>query len=325
MTSIGHAETGVIRWTVPGHARVLLRTPVNGVREIDAVLPRKVVVPGDEDSPVAVGDRVQVEWAREGPIVVSIERRSTTLVRRASGKRPARQVLCANADTLVCVMAAAEPEPRWGMLDRYLVIAGLCGLEPLIVLSKSDLAGPGVTDALERYTALGYATARVCARSGAGLEALRSRLSGPGRSSVIVGKSGVGKSTLLNALVPGASQVVGEVGATTSKGRHTTTLAVLFELPNIAGGDGPGSFLIDTPGVREIAPWGLDPSDVASGFVEIAAAAAEGCRFAGSCTHAHEGGCAVRDAVERGRIHPERYESYLRLREAAALDDAQRR
>lgn len=319
MSGIG----GVIRWTVPGHARVRFDDSA-GVpeRELDAVLPRKVGVPGDADSPAAVGDRVSVEWAREGPVVASIERRSSTLCRRASGRRPARQVICANADTLVCVMAAADPEPRWGMLDRYLVIADLCGLTPLVVLSKSDLAGPEVLDALERYRRLGYACRGVCVRSGQGVEALRAELLP--RRAVIVGKSGVGKSTLLNALVPGASQVVGEVGKTTSKGKHTTTLAVLFPLE--AGLGGAGGHIIDTPGVREIAPWGLDPHAVQHHFPEIAAAVDSGadgghaCRFAGSCTHAHETGCAVRDAVERGAVHPERYESYLRLREAAEQD-----
>ncbi|MFM9957112.1 MAG: ribosome small subunit-dependent GTPase A [Phycisphaerales bacterium] len=332
----------MIRWTVPGHARVLLdpagESAGLALREVDAVLPRKVSVPGDEESPKAVGDRVNVEWAREGPVVVSVERRHSTLCRRASGKRPARQVICANADTMVCVMAAADPEPRWGMLDRYLVIAELCGLKPMVVLSKSDLAPPDVLEAIERYRTLGYACETVCVRDHAdgGVERLRARLTG--HSSVIVGKSGVGKSTLLNALVPGASQVVGDVGKTTSKGRHTTTLAVLFEMagadargaPATAPSDSaptPPSLIIDTPGVREIGPWGLEPVTVAHCFVEIMAAidsaerAHKGCRFAGSCTHAHETGCVVRDAVHRGEIHPERYDSYLRLRETIEQDE----
>ena len=306
-------RTGTVRWTVPGHARVLFGSPCgDGAREIDAVLPRKVRVPGDETSPVAVGDRVGVETTPEGPVVGWVERRSTALSRRASGQRPARQVICANADAMVCVMASAQPEPRWGMLDRYLLIAETCGMSPLVVLSKSDLASPEVEAAGERYRSLGYEVLSVCALRGRNMPELRARLSG--RSSVVVGKSGVGKSTLVNALVPGASQVVGEVGETTSKGRHTTTLAVLFEF------DGGGT-LIDTPGVREIAPWNIDPATVSHHFCEMVPLL-DGCRFAGSCTHSHEIGCAVRDAVERGGVTRERYESYLRLREAAEADAA---
>ncbi len=305
-------RVGVVRWTVPGHARVVFSEPFEpgGPREVDAVLPRKVRVPGDESSPIAVGDRVGVERTPEGLIVGWIERRTTTLARRASGKRPARQVICANADTMVCVMASAQPEPRWGMLDRYLLIAETCGLAPLIVISKLDIAPPETIAAVERYRALGYEALMVCAREGRNMDLLRARLHA--RSSVIVGKSGVGKSTILNALVPGATQAVGEVGETTNKGKHTTTLAVLFEF---AG----GGFLTDTPGVREIAPWNVDPATVSHHFVEMVPLL-DGCRFAGSCTHTHEEDCAVKAAAARGEITPERYESYLRLREAAEAD-----
>lgn len=276
------------------------------------MLPRKVRVPGDDESPVAVGDRVGVERTPEGLIVGWVEPRSTTLARRASGKRPARQVICANADTLVCVMAAASPEPRWGMLDRYILIAETCEMAPLVVISKMDLAPPETVAAINRYRELGYEVLDVCARTGTNVDALRARLQG--RAGVIVGKSGVGKSTLLNTLVPGATQAVGEVGETTSKGKHTTTLAVLFEFE--------GGVLIDTPGVREIAPWNVNPATVDVHFKEMVPLL-DACRFAGSCTHSHEIGCSVKDGVERGVITRERYESYLRLREAAEADAEQ--
>lgn len=303
-------RVGLVRWTVPGHARVLFKSSdAFGTIEVDAVLPRKVAVPGDEKCPVAVGDRVGVERTPEGLVVGWVERRTTTLARRASGKRPARQVICANADTLMCVMAAASPEPRWGMLDRYILIAETCGLLPLVVISKMDIAPPETHAAIARYRGLGYEVLNVCARSGINIDALRARLAG--RSTAIVGKSGVGKSTLLNALVPGASQAVGEVGETTNKGKHTTTLAVGFEFN--------GGFIIDTPGVREIAPWNIDPATVAHHFSEMVPLL-DDCRFAGSCTHTHETGCGVKSGVDRGVVTVERYESYLRLREAAVAD-----
>lgn len=311
----GTGRLGTVCRTVPGHARVML-DPRSGdaPHEVDAVLPRRVRVPDDEGCPVAVGDRVGVEETPEGPVVGWVERRTTALFRRASGRRPARQIICANADTMVCVMASAQPEPRWGMLDRYLLISETCGMSPLVVLSKCDLATPESESASARYRALGYEVLGVCALRGRNMPELRSRLAG--HSSVVVGKSGVGKSTLVNALVPGASQAVGEVGITTSKGRHTTTLAVLFQLD-------AATTLIDTPGVREIAPWNIDPATVSHHFSEMVPLL-DGCRFAGSCTHSHETGCAVREAVDRGVVTRERYESFLRLREAAEADAAAR-
>lgn len=302
---MGETLTGVICRTVPGHARVLL----GDGGQVDAVLPRKVSVPEDAGSPVAVGDVVDLDETPEGPVVGRVHRRTSVLARRASGTRPVRQVICANARMMVCVMAAAKPEPKWAMLDRYLIIAHSAGLEPFIVISKLDLATADTLGAVGRYRALGYAVEAICVSSGEGVEAVRAAMSaGP---SVIVGKSGVGKSTLLNALVGRQAQAVGDVSDSNTKGRHTTTLAVLHPL-------GSG-WVIDTPGVREIAPWGIEPSEVCGYFREMLPHL-DDCRFAGGCTHTHEVGCAVKSALERGEIHPERYASYLRLMEGGLAE-----
>lgn len=304
---MGEPRTGFICRTVPGHARVLL----DGGGHIDAVLPRKVGVPGDERSPAAVGDRIDLDETPEGPVVGRVHARSSVLARRASGTRPVRQVICANARLMVCVMAAARPEPKWAMLDRYLIIAHSAGLEPFIVVSKMDLASTETHAAIERYRALGYRIAPVGVTSGSGLDAVRAALSN--EHSVIVGKSGVGKSTLLNALVGHEAMEVGDVSDANTKGRHTTTLAVLHTL-------GSG-WVIDTPGVREIAPWGVEPGDVCGYFREMLPHL-DDCRFAGGCTHTHEVGCGVKAALGRGEIHEERYASYLRLMEGG-LSEAQ--
>lgn len=296
---VGAGEPGVIRWTVPGHARVLLDTG----EEVDAVLPRAVRPESDPDSPVVVGDRAWCERAREGPVVRRVGARTTVLSRRASGREPQRQVIAANAELLVCVFSCARPEPRWGMLDRYLVIAESAGLSALVCMTKSELDGEAVEARLRGYIDLGYDIVRVSAHHSTGLDELVGRLRG--RRAVLAGKSGVGKSTLLNALVPGAGQSIGEVGELTNKGRHTTTLGVLFPFEG-------GGWLVDTPGVREVALWGVATAELSHWFREMVPLL-ERCRFAGSCTHSHEVGCAVKLAVERGEVSRERYESYLRL------------
>ncbi len=294
-----HGLRGVIRWTVPGHARVLL----DSGEEIDAVLPRRVCPESDPESPVVVGDRAVVMTTPEGPVVERVTGRTTTLARRAAGHKPRRQVLAANAEQLVCVFAAAEPEPRWGMLDRYLIIGESAGIRPVVCITKSELLTDAVRGAIDLYRGLGYRVLTVSARNGEGVDTVRDAVRS--RRTVIAGKSGVGKSTLLNALVPGASQVISDVGAQTGKGRHTTTLAVLFP---VAG----GGWLIDTPGVREIAPWGIAADEASHWFVEMAPLLG-GCRFAGSCSHTHETGCAVKAGVESGAVSRMRYESYLRV------------
>ncbi len=254
---------------------------------------------------VVVGDRVRVVTERGRAVVDAVEPRRNAFSRRASGEQPAEQVVAADLDQVVLVAALADPEFRPGLADRVLAQAEHAGIPARLVLNKTDL---GTADAarelLAGYERAGVPCHAVCALSGAGLESLRHALLG--RRSLFVGHSGVGKSTLLNALVPGLDLLVGQVNARTGKGRHTTTAAVLLR-PE------PGLELIDTPGVRAFGLWGVGARDLEQAYVEFRRFLGE-CRFT-DCRHADEPGCVVRAAVEAGDVSRLRYESFHKLRD----------
>ena len=234
-----------------------------------------------------------------GTVYELLPRRNTLERSTASGRVEA---VVANLTQLVAVVAP-RPAPDWFVVDRYLAAAAWCGIRALIACNKSELGlGPADAEELDGYAALGIAIVRTSARGAPGIEALAARLEGA--VSVLVGQSGTGKSSLLNALAPEARAVTQEISAATEEGRHTTTHAVLHRLAS--GGD-----LIDSPGVRDYAPPLPAPRAVASGYAEIAGAAA-GCRFL-DCLHDQEPGCAVRSGVASGKIRARRYESYRRL------------
>jgi ribosome biogenesis GTPase len=279
----------------PSAAPTSLHPRVQEVREIKSV------------DPVAVGDVVHfTEAGNDAGLITEVRPRRNQLARRHAGPKPLEQVIVANVDQAVAVLSAANPAPKWELLDRYLVTAELAGIPTLICLTKTDLADEEpFADELENYQRLGYALARTSTVTGAGLEALRAALAG--RLSVFVGKSGVGKTSLLNALQPGLGLRVREVSGLTTKGRHTTSHLEMFDLDF-------GGQVVDTPGMREFGAWQLDQDDLAYGFVEMQPHLGR-CRFSADCTHDHEPGCAVKAAVEAGAISPRRYRSYLRLRE----------
>ncbi len=254
----------------------------------------------------AVGDRVQVTRQPDGTgTIESVEARARALVRldpRPQGVY--QQVLLANPDQAVFVFACAQPRPHLRMLDRFLVIAEKQGIPALIVANKVDLVGQAEAERLFGfYPSIGYPVIYACAKSGQGVEELRERLTG--KISALAGPSGVGKSSLLNAMQPGLGLAVREVSEAVRKGRHTTTVRQLFPL---AG----GGYVADTPGLRSLALWDTEPEELDGYFPEIAPLVAA-CQFS-DCTHRIEPGCAVRAAVESGQVHPQRYESYLRLR-----------
>jgi ribosome biogenesis GTPase len=254
----------------------------------------------------AVGDRVQVTSQPDGTgTIESIEPRTRSLVRldpRPQGVY--QQVLLANPDQAVFVFACANPSPHLRMLDRFLVIAEKQEIPAFIVANKVDLAGQEQAQALFGiYPALGYPVLYTSATTGAGVEELRKRLAG--RVSALAGPSGVGKSSLLNAVQPGLGLAVSGISAAFHKGRHTTTARELFAL------DG-GGYVADTPGLRSLALWDTEPEELDGYFREIAPLVAQ-CQF-NDCNHKTEPGCAVRAAVEAGTVSPERYDSYLRLR-----------
>jgi ribosome biogenesis GTPase len=255
--------------------------------------------------PLAAGDRVRVRRTEAGEgVVESIEERHSKLSRPAADTRGIEQVVAANVDGLIVVSAVREPPLRRGFIDRLLVVAEREGLEPLIVINKIDLldgAEEEVRDLVDVYRGLEYPVALVSAIEGRGVEPVREFLRG--KSSVVVGQSGVGKSTLLNAVQPGLRLRTGEVSASTSKGRHTTTAAFLLRLEI-------GGYVVDTPGVREFGLWDVTPEDLSACFPEIRELLGA-CRFRG-CSHTHEPGCAVKPEVGES-IDPERFASYEKI------------
>lgn len=260
---------------------------------------------------LAVGDEVMLHQENSGSgwaIHEVLERRSA-LSRREPGRARGERTIVANVDQVVVVFALREPEPHVAMLDRFLVIAEANALAARVVVNKIDLAGDEEARALfGAYESIGYPLHITSAKTGHGLEVLREQLRG--RTSAITGPSGVGKSSLMNALYPGLSLRVGEISASVNKGRHTTVGAFLHPLPD-------GGFVVDTPGLREIGLWGVPSRGLDGCFPELRALKDE-CRFA-DCSHLIEPDCAVRDALELGGIDASRYDSYRKLLEEATL------
>ena len=254
----------------------------------------------------AVGDRVQVTRLAAGTgMIESIEPRTRSLVRLDPRPRGVyQQVILSNPDQAVFVFACANPRPRMRMLDRFLVIAEKQGLPAIIVANKLDLVDrEGAEATFGYYPSLGYPVLYASVKTGEGVELLRARLRG--KVSALAGPSGVGKSSLLNAIQPGLGLAVREVSQAINKGRHTTNVRQLFPLEG-------GGYVADTPGLRSLALWDTEPEELDGYFPEIAPLVAQ-CQF-NDCTHSREPGCAVRAAVEGGKVRPERYESYIRLR-----------
>jgi ribosome biogenesis GTPase len=255
---------------------------------------------------VALGDRVCVRPLEDGSgIIEEIEPRSHALVRKAPKARGEyQQVLLANPDQVVLVFACANPQPHLRMLDRFLVIAEQQGIPAVIVANKIDLVGlEAAREIFSLYVPLGYPVHYTSAKTGHGVDALRDQLAG--KISALAGPSGVGKSSLLNAVQPELGLQVREVSSATTKGRHGTVIRQMFPLD-------AGGYVADLPGLRELALWDIAPEELDGYFPELRGLVQE-CQF-NDCTHLNEPGCAVRAAVEAGRVHPERYESYLRLR-----------
>ena len=260
--------------------------------------------------PVAIGDRVRYVDAGEGRgMITEILPRSSKLSRPAPvpGQRVFEQVIVSNADLVVPVFAAANPTPKWGLLDRYLVSAEAAGLPALIVINKLDLAwkNPELVEEIKIYRRIGYPVLSVSAASGEGIEELKQALHG--KLCVFVGKSGVGKTSLLNVIQPGLGLRVKAVGnGEVGKGRHTTTHLEMFPLDF-------GGALVDTPGMREFGLWNIAAEELAELFPEMAESVGQ-CKFGLSCHHDREPGCGIRKAVMAGEISPYRYKSYLNLR-----------
>jgi len=261
---------------------------------------------------VVVGDFVRLAGDASGSPgslarIVEVLPRTSLLRRSADDADPKERPLVANVDQLMIVVAAADPTPRIGMIDRLIVAASVAGVRPVILVTKTDLAEPGEIAAA--YADLGIPV--LATRRGAGLEPIEALLRG--RTTVLVGHSGVGKSTLINALVPGARRSTGHVNDVTGKGRHTSSSAIALAL-------GTGSWVIDTPGVRSFGLAGVSSDAIVAAFPDIADIARDCPRGCPHLTGAPE--CALDAAVADGRLAPARLASLRRILGAltASLD-----
>jgi len=256
---------------------------------------------------IAVGDWVTISPLKNGEAMIEeIEERQRKFSRNAPSSRgDYEQIILANPDQVVLVFACAEPEPRLRMLDRFLVIAEQQQIPVLIVVNKTDLVGHSEARRIfGHYPKIGYPLVYTSALKKRGIWRLRRKLRG--KVSLLAGPSGAGKSSLMNAVQPGLDLRVNEISQATGKGRHTTVLRAMFPLKG-------GGYVADTPGLKTVGLWDVEPEELDGYFPELKDLVSM-CQFS-SCTHTQEPGCAVIEAVEKGKVHLERYESYLRLRQ----------
>jgi len=254
----------------------------------------------DQRHPLAAGDWVRIRDVGDEGTIQSIEPRHQSLSRDSRGRR---HVIVANVDQMIIVGSAAQPDLKPGLIDRLIVAAESAGIRPLICLNKVDLVDPSALVPLAGvFARMGYPVVLCSTVTGMGVARLQAELRG--RVTAVVGQSGVGKSSLLNVLDPDLDLRVAEVSRENEKGRHTTTTARL--LPHRFNG-----WFVDTPGVRQFQPWQLVPAEVPSAFRDLRPIA-NLCRFP-NCTHDHETGCAVKDAVADGLLDVRRWESCRQL------------
>lgn len=255
-----------------------------------------------------IGDRVALAMLPDGSgMIEAVEPRRSKFSRRQPGPRGAwkEDLLVANVDQVLVVFACADPPPHLRLVDRFLVVAEANEVEAVLIANKVDLVGEAAARAtFGEYERIGYPVEYVSARAAIGVDRLRQRL--VGRVSVVTGPSGVGKSTLLNAIQPGLRLATGEVSEVLHKGRHTTVSAELIPVAGAGGG-----WVADTPGLRELGLFEIPPDEMAMSFPEMRPLLGT-CAFR-DCTHLHEPRCAVRAAVLRGDVSEARYESYRRL------------
>ena len=261
-------------------------------------------------NPVAVGDVVTIVPGADGQtaLIEDIEDRRNYIIRKASNLSKQSHIIAANVDMAALVATIAHPETSTIFIDRFLASAEAYRVPVLIVFNKTDLYKEAerkqLDDVLALYRNIGYTCLACSAENGDGISELRTALQG--KTTLLSGNSGVGKSTLLNLLVPDADAKTAEISVVHDVGMHTTTFSQMFFLPE-------GGTLIDTPGIKGFGTFDMEREEVSHYFREIFSTS-DGCRF-GNCTHTHEPGCAVLQAVAEGRIAESRYTSYLSMLE----------
>lgn len=268
-------------------------------------------------NPVAVGDRVTVSGDNdETNYITAIEPRRNYIIRKATNLSKQGHILAANIDQVCLVVTLFHPITSTTFIDRFLATAEAYRVPAIVVINKIDLLD-GDEDALEYlsgvsylYDSIGYPVVKLSAKTGEGIDALREKLAG--KTTLFSGNSGVGKSTLINDLIPGLDLATAEISDTHDTGMHTTTFSEMFKIPDLS----PDSYIIDTPGVKGFGTLEFEKHEVSHFFPEIFKIGAD-CRY-GDCTHTHEPGCAVREALDNHLIAESRYSSYLSI-----LDDSE--
>lgn len=260
-------------------------------------------------NPVAVGDCVHFDVRDDGTAyIVDILERRNYIVRKASNLSKQSHILAANLDQCFLVVTISHPATATTFIDRFLAAAEAYRVPVVLVFNKTDLYNDAERDELEYLTALygsiGYRCLHTCAVGGQGIEELKEAMRG--KVSLLAGNSGVGKSSLVNAVAPEVAAKVGEISKTHDTGMHTTTYTEMFEFM-------PNSYIVDTPGVKGFGTFDMEVEEISHYFVEFFELSKD-CRY-GNCTHTHEPGCAVLEALERGEIAPSRYQSYLSMLE----------
>jgi ribosome biogenesis GTPase / thiamine phosphate phosphatase len=292
---------GIVLWAAGG----IYRTLLDSGEEVEAAIRGRLKLDKRTGDRVVAGDRVFVESHSDGGhSIEAVAERKSEIARRAPGEGSRRaKILVANVDQVAIIIAAAKPEPKLRMLDRMLVLAEANDVPILIIVNKVDLVDVDAARAMfADYATAGYELMFVSVKQQIGLESLRDLVRG--RETVFTGPSGVGKSTLLNFLHPEAQMRTREVSEAVMKGQHTTVSAQLIHLPE-------GGFIVDTPGMREVGMWEINPEGLDVCFPDFRPFLGD-CRFS-TCTHLHEPGCAVKGAVEKGELSAARYESYRDL------------
>jgi len=305
-------ETEILKGLVIRGSRNVMTVKIESGEpvELECRIKGKVLKGGENFyNPLAPGDIVVIERQKNTnkALILSVEKRRS-LFSRFNQKGSASQLLAANVDIVICISTPDSPPFRPRFIDRVLLQADFAEIDTLIVLNKIDLDtnDPDVNERVEDFKRIGYKILSVSAKTGEGLDELRLKIAG--KTAVLAGQSGVGKSSLINALQPGLDIKEGELNEKFNRGVHTTTMSYMIELAD-------NTRLIDTPGVRLFIPDGIKKDEIINHMREFAPLAGK-CSFGMSCSHITEPGCKILEAVSAGIIHEDRYESYLRIRDS---------